>query len=81
MIFPDVRHYHDWDRDERFQGFLLLFWLLLAAPALVWWRESVPFLVFCSVYANFAYHLSGWRTAHNSREVRKGQTYEGRNDA
>ena len=42
---------------------LTLLWLLLALPACVWWRDSVPFLVFVSVYANVVGHWSSWQAA------------------
>lgn len=38
-------------------------WLVIAVPAVVWWRDSVPFLVFVSVYANFVGHWSSWQAA------------------
>jgi hypothetical protein len=38
-------------------------WLALAAPAVLWWRESVPFLVFVSVYANVTGHWASWQAS------------------
>ena len=42
----------------------MVFWalnlpLLLLQPV----RESVPYIAFCSVYANFVGHFSGWDAA------------------
>jgi hypothetical protein len=34
-------------------------WAVLFIPGLLAWRDSVPFLVFVSIYANFVGHLSG----------------------
>lgn len=42
---------------------LTIIWLVLAVPAVVSWRDSVPFLVFVSVYANFVGHWSSWQAA------------------
>lgn len=32
-------------------------------PALLWWAESVPFLVIISVWANIAGHWSAWQAS------------------
>lgn len=44
-------------------GWAALIWLLLTIPGATVWRESVAFVVFCSVYANFTGHLAGWQGA------------------
>lgn len=38
-------------------------WLLMTIPAVLWWRDSVPFLVAVSIYANFAGSVAGWQSA------------------
>lgn len=47
----------------RVNAVLTCVWLVLAVPAIVWWRDSVPFLVGVSVYANVAGHLAAWQGA------------------
>ncbi len=44
-------------------------WAVLFIPGLISWRESVPFLVFCSIYANFVGHLSGVAGAVAARKA------------
>lgn len=44
-------------------------WAVLFLPGLIAWRESVPFLVFVSIYANFVGHLSGVAGAVAARKV------------
>ncbi|MET0426700.1 MAG: hypothetical protein ABW046_22730 [Actinoplanes sp.] len=44
-------------------------WLALFVPGLVSWRESVPFLVICSIYANFAGHVAGLAAAAGARKL------------
>lgn len=51
---PSLRQIH---------AFLTVLWLVLAIPAVLSWRNSVPFLVFVSVYANFVGHWSSWQAA------------------
>lgn len=47
----------------RINFWLAWLWLALSVPAMLWWRESVAFLVFVSVYANVAGHISAWQAA------------------
>lgn len=44
-------------------GLAALAWVCLAVPAVWLWRNSVPFLVFISVYANFAASVASWQAA------------------
>lgn len=48
---------------RRVHFWLTIAWAILAVPAIVWWRDSVPFLVGVSVYANFVGHWSAWQAA------------------
>lgn len=56
-IFQDVmflKHFHGW---------ATIFWLLLSLPAMLFWAESITFLVFVSVYAIVVSHWSNWQGA------------------
>lgn len=44
-------------------GWLTLAWLALIVPSVLWWSESVPYLVMVSVYANVAGHFAAWQSA------------------
>lgn len=44
----------------RAHGALTLVWLALIVPSVLWWRESVTWVVFMSLWANIASHLAGW---------------------
>lgn len=46
---------------RRFHGAMTVVWLLLGIPSVLWWRESIAWLVFMSVWANVAGHFSGWQ--------------------
>jgi hypothetical protein len=52
---------------SRTQATLAATWMVLAVPAVLWWKDSVPFLVFASVYANVAGHVSAWQGARAER--------------
>jgi hypothetical protein len=53
------------------QATLSIVWFLLFTPAIIWWKESVPFLVFVSVYANFVGHVSAWVAARAEQRIEK----------
>ena len=61
------QRFHDWCASavtqRRVHGWATIGWLVLAVPAVVWWRNSLPFLVFVSVYANVAGHWSSWQAS------------------
>ena len=40
-----------------------LLWVMLMIPSLLWWRESVPWLVIMSVWANVAGSAASWQSA------------------
>lgn len=54
---------------SKVQLILTLVWASLFVPALLWWKESVPFLVFVSVYANFVGHWAAWEAAQAKEEA------------
>jgi hypothetical protein len=41
----------------------MLVWAALAVPTVLLWRESILWVAFMSLYANFASHFSGWDAA------------------
>lgn len=38
-------------------------WLLLLIPTLFWWKESILWVAFMSLYANVVGHWSGYQAA------------------
>lgn len=46
---------------------LCVVWVLMTVPAVLFWKDSVPFLVFLSVYANFAGSVASWTAAKADR--------------
>jgi hypothetical protein len=47
----------------RIHSVLILLWIGLTVPAVLFWKDSVPFLVFLSVYANIAGSVASWTAA------------------
>lgn len=48
---------------RKFNGWSTLIWLIAALPICLFLSESVPFLVFISVYAVVTGHLSAWQAS------------------
>lgn len=46
-------------------------WALLTIPTLVWWRESILWVAFMSLYANVAAHWSAFQGARAERSAEK----------
>lgn len=47
----------------RFHLAATLMFFVLIGPSILLWKNSVPYLVGISVWANFAGHLSAWQAA------------------
>lgn len=41
----------------------MIVWLLLAIPTVLVWKQSILWVAFMSLYANFVGHFSGWDAA------------------
>jgi hypothetical protein len=41
----------------------MVVWGLLAVPTVLLWRQSILWVAFMSLYANFVGHFSGWDAA------------------
>jgi hypothetical protein len=50
---------------------LTALWGLLLVPTLLWWQESVPYLVFMSWYSNFVTHWGSWSAARAEEKIDK----------
>lgn len=38
-------------------------WLVLSVPTVMWWRDSVLWVAFLSLYANFASEISAYQAS------------------
>jgi hypothetical protein len=46
------------------------FWVLMTIPAIIWWRDSLLFVIFISLYAIWVAHLAGMQGALADRRVK-----------
>lgn len=62
-LFQDpkfLRHFHGW---------VTILWILLLIPSLLFWSESVMWVVLMSVWANIAGHWSAWQASRSEIKV------------
>lgn len=55
---------------RRFHLVMMLVWASLAVPGLIWWKESITFVIIMSLYANFAAEFAAYQGAR--AEVENG---------
>ena len=48
---------------RRFHAGMTLVWLALAVPSLLWWSQSLLWIILLSVWANVASHFGAWQGA------------------
>lgn len=50
---------------KRIHLVLTLFWLSLTVPTLLWWKDSIAFVAWISLYANVASHWAAYQGARS----------------
>lgn len=48
---------------RRFHMTMMLVWACLAVPGIIWWKESITFVIIMSLYANFAAEFAAYQGA------------------
>lgn len=48
---------------RRFHGWATVIWTFLLVPSVLWWKDSVPWVVAMSCYANVAGHWAAWQAS------------------
>lgn len=48
-------------------------WVILAIPSLIWWKNSVLWVILISIYANIVGHLSGYSAARADQEAEENE--------
>lgn len=48
---------------KRFHLLMMFVWCGLAVPGLIWWKESILFVIILSLYANFAGEFAAYQGA------------------
>jgi hypothetical protein len=50
---------------------LTVMWSGLAIPTVIWWRQSILWVAFMSLYANIASHAAAWEAAKAKQAIQK----------
>lgn len=62
-VIRAAKHRRRVKRNRAIHATLTIIWALMIIPAVLWWKDSVPFLVMVSVYANLAGHWAAYEAA------------------
>lgn len=54
---------------KKFHGWATTVWIILVIPSVLFWSESVTWVVLMSVWANVAGHWSSWQAARAEAKV------------
>ncbi|HUR18881.1 MAG TPA: hypothetical protein VMZ51_08110 [Acidimicrobiales bacterium] len=63
------------DRLRRFHAAMVGVWAALIVPSILFWRESVLWVIFLSLWANLATHWGAWQSSR--AETAATETNEG----
>ena len=53
---------------RKIHGVAMIVWAALALPTVLFWKESILWVAFMSLYANFVGHASAWQAARAEDE-------------
>lgn len=53
---------------RRFHLVMMIVWIALAVPGLIWWKESILFVIVMSLYANFAASFAAFQGARGEEK-------------
>lgn len=56
---------------RRYHLAMMAVWPALAVPAVLWWKQSIIFVILLSLYANFAGDFSAYQAARAEDEQAK----------
>ncbi|MGO4745624.1 hypothetical protein [Serratia quinivorans] len=56
--------------------FMSLLWVILAIPSVIWWKDSVLWVIIISIYANIVGHLSGYTAARADEAAEETEATE-----
>ncbi len=57
---------------RRFHLTMMFVWLALAVPGIIWWKESILFVIILSLYANFAGEFSAYQARRAEEKQDEG---------
>lgn len=58
---------------RRFHAVMTVVWILLLVPSLLWWKDSILWVIVLSVWANVASHFGAWQGARAEDAAAPGE--------
>src|ERR1044071_1626358 len=56
---------------RRFHLLMMAVWVALAVPGIIWWKDSITFVIILSLYANFAGEFAAYQGARHEEHDEK----------
>lgn len=56
---------------RKYHATMMVVWPALSVPGVLWWRESIIFVILVSLYANFATEFGAWHASGAQKEQRE----------
>lgn len=57
---------------KKFHLLMMVLWGSLALPTVIWWKESILWVAFMSLYANFVGHYGAYQATRAEKEAQNG---------
>jgi hypothetical protein len=57
--------------NQRLHLFMTVIWALMAIPTVLWWKESILWVAFMSLYANVVGHWSAYQGSRAEKEAKE----------
>jgi hypothetical protein len=61
--------FRHWSKSARLHFVLTVVWTLLIIPTVLWWRESIFWIAFMSIYAIIVSHAGAFKAARAEQEA------------
>lgn len=57
----------------RFHATMTVIWLLLIVPTVLWWQNSITWVIVMSLWANIAAHAAAFQASRSEKATEKGR--------
>jgi hypothetical protein len=74
------RLFTDPDKAIWTHGILFVFWVAMTIPSVLWWHDSILYVIFISLYAIWVTHVSALQAALADRRIKHGDPETGQED-